>query len=442
MGRWRRISIVTPSLNHGRYIAETIDSVMSQGYPALEHIVVDGGSTDGTLETLARYPQLRVLSEKGRGYGDALNTGFRLATGEILGFLDSDRTLLPGALHCVAQEIDPARGRHVVMGRCRFVDAEGRFVGIEHARSFEGRRRVLEVWKGHSITQPVLFWTAEVWRTCGPMDDRLQPAWIDYDLFCRMLQCYPCHAIDALLASHRLHARSKIGSRTEGDRPEEGMRISRRYWGSPFRPLYWQLATSFARYRLDRPGRARRWLRDARSTWDRGERVGALPRAVGALLLAPEVVFYVAVYPWLRDRSRVLGRPLLESLARADGRPPQTAAHLDRSDAWSDGWVGPRLVVSREGHSGAQAVRIQGTVELTFGGEPLVLTVSVDGREIGGHRIAEAGAFAADLRLGRPLAPGPHRIEIQASAWFVPDRFCRNGDQRPLSWRFGEVEVV
>src|SRR5437868_15173719 len=107
-----RISVVTPSYNQGRFIAQTIDSVLAQGYPNLEHIVVDGMSTDETPAVLARYPHLRVVREPDSGQGEAINKGFRLATGDIFCFLNSDDTFLPGALQRVAKEIDPSRGRH------------------------------------------------------------------------------------------------------------------------------------------------------------------------------------------------------------------------------------------------------------------------------------------------------------------------------------------
>src|SRR5207302_1409290 len=87
-----RISVVTPSFNQGRFVARTIESVQAQQYPNLEHIVVDGMSTDDTPAILARYPHLRVLREPDCGQADAINKGFGLATGDIYCFLNSDDT--------------------------------------------------------------------------------------------------------------------------------------------------------------------------------------------------------------------------------------------------------------------------------------------------------------------------------------------------------------
>src|SRR5262249_25106976 len=170
--RWPRISLVTPSFNQGQFIGRTIDSVLAQDYPDLEHIIVDGMSGDETPAVLARYPHLRVIRERDRGQADAVNKGFRAATGDVLGFLNSDDTLAPGALRHVARAIDPARGRHVVMGRCRFIDADDHCTGLEHPCLFTGQRRVLEVWRGHGIPQPAVFWTRGVWQRCGPLEER------------------------------------------------------------------------------------------------------------------------------------------------------------------------------------------------------------------------------------------------------------------------------
>jgi hypothetical protein len=123
------------------------------------------------------------------------------------------------------------------------------------------------------------------------------------------------------------------------------------------------------------------------------------------------------------------------------GEAPQTAAYLDRTDAWSDGWVGPRLAVSREIEGPVQAVGVRGWTDLRYLRRPLVLTLRVDEQVVGRQRIREPGDFVARVHLASPLAPGRHTVEVEASTWFVPHRFTRNGDFRPLAWRLGEIEL-
>jgi glycosyltransferase involved in cell wall biosynthesis len=442
MQRWPRISIITPSLNQGEYIAETIESVLAQGYPNIEHIVIDGGSTDGTLAVLQRYSHLRIISEPDHGHADAVNKGFKLATGDIWGFLNSDDTLLPGALHRVAQEIDPGRQRCIVMGRCRFVDEHGRFIGTEHPSHFESHRRVLEIWKGHFIPQPAVFWTPEVWRTCGPMDDRLKSAWIDYDLFCKFSKKYAFHFIDQVLATYRLHSQAQTVKWTEAQRLEDCIQLSRRHWGSPVTLMYWQITLSLALYQFNRLGRGRDWLRQAGDAWRHRQVLRAIPYALGGGVLAPEVAFYVGIYPSLRNRAKGFLRLALSRLAERGMVSPQTAVHLEHTEPWGDGWAGPQLVVAREVPPGAQAITLQGQVDLTYMRRPFVLTASVDGKYIGQQCLEQSGEFAFQIPILHALSPGIHTVEVQASSWFVPHRFLRNDDFRPLAWRILDLYIA
>src|ERR1700755_1492305 len=94
-----KISIITPSYNQGRFIEDAILSVLSQGYPDFEHIVIDNCSTDNTLDVLKKYPHVKWVSEPDRGQSNALNKGFGLSTGDVLGWLNCDDFYLPGAFH-------------------------------------------------------------------------------------------------------------------------------------------------------------------------------------------------------------------------------------------------------------------------------------------------------------------------------------------------------
>ena len=128
---WPKISVITPSFNQGRYIAETIESVLNQDYPNVEHIIIDGGSSDDTMQVVERYRQhlAHVVSEADRGQYDAINQGFALSTGDIMAWLNADDVYLPGTLPLVAKifeifpQINWLTTRHPLV-----IDAQGQMI--------------------------------------------------------------------------------------------------------------------------------------------------------------------------------------------------------------------------------------------------------------------------------------------------------------------------
>lgn len=121
-----KISIVTPSFNSDKYIEDCIQSVLNQNYPNFEHIIIDGGSTDGTIEILKKYPHLKWISEPDEGQSDAINKGIKLASGDILGWQNSDDYYLPSVFNKVYRVFDERID--IVFGDCIFVDEQTRFL--------------------------------------------------------------------------------------------------------------------------------------------------------------------------------------------------------------------------------------------------------------------------------------------------------------------------
>src|SRR5262249_25031196 len=209
-----RISIAVPSFNQGRFIRETLESLVAQDYPDLEVIVQDGGSTDGAVEIAREFAErfpgvFHVHVERDRGHAHALNMAFRKSTGEILGYLNTDDTLFPGCLARVAREIDPARGRYVVFGRCLFTGEGSPYLGHEHPAEYRGHFDLLAVWRrGHnSIPQPSTFWHREVYEACGDFDERHNQG-LDYLQWCRVSKRFAFHRVDALWSTYRMHPAS------------------------------------------------------------------------------------------------------------------------------------------------------------------------------------------------------------------------------------------
>jgi glycosyltransferase involved in cell wall biosynthesis len=215
MSQLPRITVITPSYNQGPFIDQTIQSVLSQGYPNLEYIVLDGASTDNTLEVLKKYDgQLTWISEKDRGQSHAINKGFRMATGEVVAFLNSDDLYLPGALQTVGEYFASHPASSWVTGRCRIIDQDNRVIrkGITHYKNLWLRfasYQTLQI--TNYVSQMATFWRREVIEQVGEIDESLHYA-MEYDFWLRIGRHYKLDVIDPYLACFRIHASSKAGA--------------------------------------------------------------------------------------------------------------------------------------------------------------------------------------------------------------------------------------
>lgn len=427
------ISIITPSFNQAAYIEDTIRSVMTQDYPAWEHIVIDGGSSDGTLDILARYPHLRCVSEKDRGQGDAVNKGLRLARGEIIGWLNSDDTYLPGALRVAAGELDSRRDRWIIMGACEFID-DRTPTGIFHPRAYQGRRRLIEIWKGHSIPQPSVFFHKDVIARCGDVDDSLYFG-LDYDLFLRFSAHYWFHPIDVPLATYRLHGDSKTRAISEADLLQRSVAISRRYWGAPYTPSFWYFWFSY--HATQSP-----ISRAANRLWNRAAQAhaqGRLAAASGWLTLAalvfPPLLWRRGQYPAFELAKRVLGAERarrLVGLPAPPAHPPVAIA----GTIFDDGWVSDYAVVRCHSVGRAQWIAIEGEAQVEhFPARSLRLQVRINGQLAGEHCVNRSGDFLARFSIPEGIAStGPFDIRIEPNQTFVAHDSGADRDRRRLSF--------
>ena len=210
-----KISIITPSFNQGPFIERTIRSVLEQAYPNLEYIVMDGGSTDGTIDILRKYEgRLTWVSEKDKGQADAINKGIARSNGDIIAYLNSDDIYEPGALGRVAEHFSTHPGTAWLTGKCRIIDEQDREIRqpVTAYKNFLLRHcsySLLLV--TNPVSQPATFWRRSVVREFGLFDET-EHLVMDYDYWLRIGKKYPLAVLDEYLAGFRVYATSKTSS--------------------------------------------------------------------------------------------------------------------------------------------------------------------------------------------------------------------------------------
>jgi glycosyltransferase involved in cell wall biosynthesis len=201
------VTIITPSYNQGKFIQETIDSVLGQDYPHLEYIILDGGSTDNTVDILQACtdPRLNWMSEKDNGQSAAINKGLRRANGEYLTYINSDDLLLPGTVKLIVNHFEEHPEADMVYGYCQLIDASGSHLRLVKTLPFDLQQAVL----GSPPMQPGTFWRRDVTRRIGYMDENLHYLMdVDY-CFRTALAGFNLQGIRSTLAKFRLHEASK-----------------------------------------------------------------------------------------------------------------------------------------------------------------------------------------------------------------------------------------
>ncbi len=206
------ISIITPSFNQGIYLEETIHSIISQNYPALEYIVIDGGSTDNSKDIIKKYEKQITysVSEKDKGQSDAINKGFRKATGEIIAWLNSDDVYFPDTIQTVAHIFLNNPELDLIYGDVEQFYETGKteYYKVNDFEPLDFLSRV-------SIHQPSVFWRRKVLEEVGLLDENLHYL-MDYDLWMRIFFNYKTFKIDKLLSRFRIHSKSKTNNKAPG----------------------------------------------------------------------------------------------------------------------------------------------------------------------------------------------------------------------------------
>jgi glycosyltransferase involved in cell wall biosynthesis len=213
-----RLTIVTPSFNQATYLEQTIRSVLDQGYPNLEYIVCDGGSTDGSVEIIRKYADRLTwwCSEKDRGQSHAINKGFERASGDLYAYINSDDYFLPGAFDRVASAYQ--EGGRFIVGWSQYLEPAGDFRPYPVQPHSEPGDWMIK----NPIPQQSAFWAASLWKKHGPFREDLHYSFdYEYWLRLRFKAGVAPHVVHQCLAVFRLHEASKTMSSATAFDPDD-----------------------------------------------------------------------------------------------------------------------------------------------------------------------------------------------------------------------------
>lgn len=212
-----RFSIVVPSFNQGKFLGQTLASVLAQGDVDIELIVVDGGSTDGTVEVVRRFSSRisTFICESDGGQAEAINKGMRLATGHVLGWLNSDDMYFPDILRQAAGAIGDPTKPSFVYGDALLYNEEKGSAGIHQVPKFDRNRLCHDDF----LVQPSCFWTRKLWDLTGELDESLH-FMLDWDWFLRASRHVAFAHVQDLWSLYRIHSGHKTGRQRDARRRE------------------------------------------------------------------------------------------------------------------------------------------------------------------------------------------------------------------------------
>lgn len=375
--RWEppTVGVTTPSYNAVEFIRDTIDSVLSQDYPHIRYVVMDGGSTDGTVDVLRSYgDRLDWVSQPDGGQADAVNRGIDRVGGDIVAFLNADDTYEPRAVATAVKRFAERPGAALVYGAAVQLDAAGNAVRTTPVLSCDHRSLA-----GYNpISQPAAFASGDVWREVGGLDPSLHLA-LDYELWMRMSEGdRPLLPVPDVLARIRFHADAKSEAQ-RGRHLRESMAVARRHYGHV--PPAWSDAYA-------------RWLAARRPSV-----LVALPRTRKSAALQLPLNLYAnprtpmrAVRDWAGD---------VGLLSTFEGR-------------WHDNWISRRWRSVVSVPATTRRVLVHG-MHHRLNPRPLKLKILLDGRTVANTVLTDPGKFELEGAIAPELHGHNRELILEAS---------------------------
>jgi glycosyltransferase involved in cell wall biosynthesis len=373
------VTIVTPSYNQGRFIEATITSVLNQGYPNLEYLVIDGGSTDNTLDILKQYDgKLKWISEKDKGQSDAINKGFKLARGEIVAWLNSDDTYEPGAIQAAVDYFNKHDNVALVYGEGDIIDEFGLKVKRFDATQDFDLWTLIHVWD--YIMQPATFFRRDALKQVNYLDENLH--WcMDWDLWIKLALRYDVGFINQVFANSREYAETKTST----------------------------------------------------GGWKRFREIISLMRKYGNKKYPPGWFLYGASTLYANNSNNKLSKFISSAVMFV----VHNHVHKNLPIKYKDNWIGHKYNFTIP--AGKKKVIIRG--DAVFGNNlPLNITVDVNGVILANNKIISTGYFEVMLYLDQ-IESVKYGV-LKVDRLIVPASFSDSSDHRKLSVKIDELLFV